>query len=67
MSWVWPVSLLVFLPGAGEGHGEAVLGATLCGVDWAEDGPLVGCGGPPNKSPRRSVVAAVVVAVVDGA
>lgn len=50
-----------FLPGAGEGHGEAELGATLCGVDWAEDGALVGCGGPPNKSPRRSVVVEAVV------
>lgn len=30
--------------------------ATLCGVDWADDAPLVGWGGPPNKSPRRSVV-----------
>lgn len=46
--------------GAGEGHGEAVLGATLCGVDWADEGPLVGCGGAPNKSPRKSVVAAAV-------
>lgn len=46
--------------GAGEGHGEAVLGATLCGVDWADGGPLVDWGGPPNKSPRRSVVAAAV-------
>lgn len=47
-------------PGAGEGHGEAVFGTTLCGVDWADDGKLVGWGGPPNKSPRRSVVAAAV-------
>lgn len=44
--------------GAGEGHGEAVFGTTLCGVDWADDGPLVGWGGAPNKSPRRSVAAA---------
>lgn len=66
MSWVLPVSLLGFLPGAGEGHGEAVLGATLCGVDWAEDDTLVGCGGPPNRSPRRSVLVVVVV-VADGA
>lgn len=46
--------------GAGEGHGDAVLGTTLCGVDWADEGPLAGCGGPPNKSPRRSVAAAAV-------
>lgn len=26
--------------GAGEGHGEAVLGATLCGVDWADEAAL---------------------------
>lgn len=44
--------------GAGDGHGEAVFGATLCGVDWADDAPLVGWGGPPNKSPRRSVAVA---------
>lgn len=51
----------VISPGAGEGHGEAVLGATLCGVDWVDEAPLVGWGGPPNKSPRRSVVGAAVL------
>lgn len=50
------INFLVITPGgAGEGHGEPVFAATLCGVDWADDGTLVGWGGPPNKSPRRSV------------
>lgn len=31
---------------------------TLCGVECADDGPLVGWGGPPNRSPRRSVAVA---------
>lgn len=54
--------VVCFVPGgAGDGQGEAVLGATLCGVDWADDAPLVGWGGPPNKSPRRSVVVAAEV------
>jgi len=48
--------------GAGEWHGEAVPGTTFCGVDRADDAPLVGWGGPPNKSPRRSVVAAAAAA-----
>lgn len=47
--------------GAGDGQGEAVFGATLCGVDWADEAPLVGWGGPPNRSPRRSVVVAAEV------
>lgn len=54
-----PINFLVITPGgAGEGHGEPVFAATLCGVDWADDGTLVGWGGPPNKSPRRSVAVA---------
>lgn len=61
MSVVFPIKSLshgISPVGAGEGHGEAVLWATFCGVDCADDAPLVGWGGPPNKSPRRSVVAA---------
>lgn len=48
--------------GAGVGQGEAVVVAPFCGVDWADDAPLVGWGGPPNKSPSRSVVAAAEAA-----
>lgn len=57
-----PDSLECVVPGgAGDGQGEAVFGVTFCGVEWADDARLVGWGGPPNKSPRRSVVAAAEV------
>lgn len=54
------VKLAISPGGAGEGHGDAVLGTTLCGVDWVEEGPLAGWCGAPNKSPRRSAAAAAV-------
>lgn len=49
------------LPDRGDGQGEEEV-ADLRGVDWAEVGPLAGCGvgGAPNRSPSRSVVVLVV-------
>lgn len=52
---------ILLSPDRGDGQGDEE-GADLRGVDWAEDGPLDGCGvgGAPNRSPSRSVVVLVV-------
>lgn len=48
-------------PDRGDGQGEEEV-VDLRGVDWADVGPLAGCGvgGAPNRSPSRSVVVPVV-------
>ncbi len=52
----------ILSPDRGDGQGEEEEAADLRGVDWAEVGPLAGCGGggAPNRSPSRSVVVLVV-------